>query len=38
MRTYYQKDVMPTEDGMCLACTAFVNDVDAEWEIILQLI
>jgi ferredoxin len=33
-----KKDVMPTEDNMCLACTAFVNDVDAEWEIILQLI
>ena len=29
---------MPTEDSMCLACTAFVNDVDTEWEIVLQLI
>ena len=33
-----KKDVMPTEDGMCLACTAFVNDANAEWEIVLQLI
>jgi hypothetical protein len=29
---------MPTEDNMCLACTAFANDVDTDGEIVLQLV
>lgn len=35
-----KKDVMPTEDDMCLACTAFVNpdNIDTDWEIVLQLV
>ena len=31
-----KQDYMPTEDGMCLACTSFVDDTD--WEVVLQLI
>lgn len=35
-----KKDVMPTEDDMCLACTAYVRPdaVDEDWTIIIQLI
>lgn len=35
-----KKDVMPTEDGMCLVCTAFINEdnIKDEWAVILQLI
>lgn len=35
-----KKDVMPTEDGMCLACTTYVlpDVIDQEGEIIIQLV
>jgi len=35
-----KKDVMPTDEGMCLACTAFINEdnIKDEWAVILQLI
>ena len=35
-----KKDVMPTEDDMCLACTSYVQPevIDQDWTIILQLI
>ena len=35
-----KKDVMPTEDDMCLACTTYVNPdmLDVDWEIIIVCI
>jgi ferredoxin len=32
-----KKDVMPTEDDMCLLCTTYVNP-ELDWEIILKLV
>ncbi len=33
-----KKDVMPTEDDMCLLCTTYINSDMWDWEVIVKLV